>query len=47
LREYHWLEEEYFARIDKLRAAFSDLEVELKARQFTPVTWVLWAARIT
>jgi putative AdoMet-dependent methyltransferase len=47
LQEYHWLEEEYFARIDELRTAFVDLGMELKARQFTPVTWVLWAARIT
>jgi len=47
LREYDWLEEEYFARIDELQDAFADLGMELKARQFTPVTWVLWAARIT
>jgi putative AdoMet-dependent methyltransferase len=43
LQAYDWLEEEYFARIDELQEAFADLGMELKARQFTPVTWVLWA----
>lgn len=45
LQEYHWLEEEYFARIDELRDAFAEMEMELKARQFTPVAWVLWTAK--
>ena len=47
LREHHWLEEEYFARIDELRDAFAEIGMKLEARQFTPVTWVLWAARMT
>jgi putative AdoMet-dependent methyltransferase len=45
LREYHWLEEEYFARIDTLRAVFAGMGMKLKARQFTPIAWVLWAAK--
>lgn len=45
LREYRWLEEEYFVRIDDLRPVFAELAMELSARQFTLVTWVLWAVR--
>lgn len=45
LLEYEWLEEEYFARMDKLRLTFAKLGMELSARQFTPVTWVLWATK--
>lgn len=42
---HRWLEEEYFSRIDDLRRAFADLDMELNTRQFTPVTWVLWAVK--
>ena len=42
---HRWLEEEYFSRIDDLRTAFADLDIELQTRQFTPVTWVLWAVK--
>jgi putative AdoMet-dependent methyltransferase len=45
LREYSWLEEEYFARIEDLRPIFAGLGMELKAQRFTPVTWVLWASK--
>ena len=45
LREYRWLEEEYFARIEDLRPIFAELGMELNAQQFTPVTWVLWAIK--
>lgn len=45
LSTFGWLEEEYFSRIDELRAILAGLEMALQARQFTPVTWVLWAAR--
>jgi len=45
LREYEWLEEEYFARIEDLRLRFGELGMELRSRQFTPVTWVVWAAK--
>ena len=47
LLEHHWLEREYYPRIDELRDVFAEIGMELKARQFTPVTWVLWTARIT
>ena len=45
LREYSWLEEEYFARIENLRPIFAELGMELEAQRFTPVTWVLWAVK--
>ena len=45
LRQYKWLEEEYFARIEDLRPVCAELGTELNARQFTPVTWVVWAAK--
>ena len=45
LRQHRWLEEEYFARIDDLQGAFAELGMELNSRQFTPVTWVLWAVK--
>jgi ubiquinone/menaquinone biosynthesis C-methylase UbiE len=44
LRRYDWMEDEYFARIDELATVFSGLGMELHSQQFTPVTWVLWAA---
>ena len=40
-----WLEEEYFPRVDALRAAFAELGVELSAEQMTPVTWLMWARK--
>jgi putative AdoMet-dependent methyltransferase len=45
LGEFKWLEKEYFTRIEELRPVMSGLQMELAARQFTPVTWVLWAYR--
>lgn len=45
LSKHEWLEEEYFAWIEELRPVFSELGMELKAQQFTPVTWVLWAIK--
>lgn len=45
LRKYRWLEEEYFARIEDLRSVFTELGMELNSRQFTPVTWVVWAIK--
>ncbi len=36
-------EEEYFARVEELRPVFANLDTELYAEQFTPVTWVFWA----
>ena len=45
MREHRWLEKEYFARIDDLRDAFAELGMDLNSQQFTPVTWVLWAAK--
>jgi putative AdoMet-dependent methyltransferase len=45
LHQYWWLEEEYFARIDKLCSAFTELGMELNARQFTPITWVVWTIK--
>lgn len=40
---YNWLKDEYFARIEELRPLLAELRMDLAARQFTPVTWVLWA----
>lgn len=45
LHQYRWLEEEYFARNEELRTVFTELGMELSARQFTPVTWVVWSIR--
>lgn len=45
LQEHDWLEEEHFTRIDELRAVVAPLGIELNARRFTPVTWVLWATK--
>ncbi|MGC9349539.1 MAG: class I SAM-dependent methyltransferase [Anaerolineae bacterium] len=45
LREFRWLEEEYFTRLDGLREAFSEQGIGLQTRQFTPVTWVFWAIK--
>jgi len=45
LEQHTWLEEEYFPRIDELRPVFLDLGMDLHVQQFTPVTWVLWAAK--
>ena len=45
LHQYRWLEEEYFSWIEELRTVFTELGMELNARQFTPVTWVLWAIK--
>lgn len=45
LHQYKWLEEEYFVHIRKLRTVFTNLGMELNARQFTPVTWVLWTIK--
>ena len=46
LREYgDWLEQEYFTRIEELGLIFSQCGMHLSSRQFTPVTWMLWAAK--
>jgi putative AdoMet-dependent methyltransferase len=45
LRRLDWLEEEYFSKIVELRGMFAELGMELEAKQFTPVTWVLWAVK--
>ena len=42
LQELTWLEEEHFARIDEHHTIFGELGMKLHARQFTPVTWILW-----
>lgn len=44
LRQFRWLEQEYFARIDEHRALLAELGAELIAEQFTPVTWVIRAS---
>lgn len=45
VHEHMSLEEEYFSRIEDLRPEFAELDMELSAGQFTPVTWILWAAK--
>jgi putative AdoMet-dependent methyltransferase len=45
LRRFDWLEQEYFAHIGDLRSAFAEHGAALKARQYTPVTWVLWTVK--
>ncbi len=45
LGRFNWLEEEHFARIDELRPVFADAAMSLNTKQFTPVTWVLWASK--
>ena len=46
LRQYEWLDEEYFEYIEELRTLFVALGMELNAKQFTPVTWVLWTVKL-
>lgn len=43
LRQHDWLEDEYFIRIDEMRGLLVELGGELRAQQFTGVTWLLWA----
>ena len=45
LRQYKWLENEYFARAEDLRRVFACSGMELQAMQFSPVSWVLWTSR--
>ena len=45
LKEYDWLEEEFFTVIEQLQPVFAESGMELDCRQFTPVTWVLWARK--
>lgn len=45
LREYDWLEAEHFTRIDEISRSLMDCGAELGSRQFTRVTWVVWAER--
>jgi ubiquinone/menaquinone biosynthesis C-methylase UbiE len=45
LERHEWLEEEYYPRIDELAPVFTGLGMELRSRQFTPITWVLWALK--
>lgn len=45
LAHYPWLEEEYFARTEELRALFAEANLALHAQQFTPVTWVVCATK--
>jgi ubiquinone/menaquinone biosynthesis C-methylase UbiE len=45
LDRHEWLEDEYFPRIKALRPVFSSLGMEIETRQFTPITWVLWAPK--
>jgi putative AdoMet-dependent methyltransferase len=41
-----WLDEdEYYPHIDSLRSVFNQFNMVLQARQFTPVSWVLWALK--
>lgn len=47
LSRYEWLEEEYFARLDELGPALAQLGLTLQAEQFTPVTWVVWATKLS
>ena len=45
-RTFPWLDEdEYYPHIDSLRSSFSQFHMILQARQFTPVSWVLWALK--
>lgn len=45
LREFSWLEEEYFVRLEELGPVVAALGANLDARQFTPVTWMLSAVK--
>jgi uncharacterized protein (TIRG00374 family) len=45
LGTYQWLEAEYFPLLEKLAPVFASLGLTLRAEQFTPVTWVLWAVK--
>jgi putative AdoMet-dependent methyltransferase len=45
LEDNDWLEEEFFTLIAELQPVFAESGMELDCRQFTPVTWVLWARK--
>lgn len=45
LQKYDWLEEEYFTHIFELQKIFKKLGIKLKTKQFTPVSWVVWAIK--
>ena len=45
LQEHDWLEEEFFIVIEQMRPVFAEFGLDLYCRQFTPVTWVLWARK--
>ena len=45
LQRYDWMENEYFVRVDELIPVFKSPGMDLNSRQFTPVTWGLWAAK--
>jgi putative AdoMet-dependent methyltransferase len=47
LSRYEWLEEEYFVRLDELAPALAQLGLTLRTEQFTPVTWVVWATKLS
>ncbi|MFH1312451.1 MAG: class I SAM-dependent methyltransferase [Candidatus Eisenbacteria bacterium] len=47
LERYGWMEDEYYARIEELRPVLADFGMDLDSRQFTPVTWVIWATKST
>jgi len=44
-RQFDWLDDEFYLHIDELTAAVATMGARLEARQMTPTTWVLWAAK--
>jgi len=45
VEKYEWLDDEPFSRLDELSGWFERLGVSMECRQYTPVTWVVHAAR--
>ena len=45
-RTYPWLDEDgYYSHIGSLRSAFAEFHMTLHSKQFTPISWVLWALK--
>ena len=42
---FDWLDHEYHSRINELRDMFATCGMELTCRQFTPVSWVVYAIK--
>ena len=45
MKEFPWLDDEFYSRIDELREMFGIYKMELTCQQFTPISWVVHATK--